>query len=545
MAAGTMGAPRISVIIPAYNEQSRVAATVSAARAIVGVTEIVVVDDGSRDATAQEAARAGARVIRGPHRGKGAALRRGIVAATGDVMLLLDADLGASAVNAAALVEPVLAGRTEMTVGVLPALSAAGGELAGKEHRAGPRGGLGLALGAARACLWLLTGRVFAAPLSGQRCMRTSLARTLPFARGFGAEVAATTDAIALSARIEEVAVELSHAATGRTIAGFVHRGRQLGAILAACLPRLLYPLGPTARPAGWRRLLVAGCGWTALIALGMLLHPWLALAARMAALAVGAVVVSMAIDAAARIVRPNYQGREIPAAGGLGFFFAPWAAAACADPDSVNQEALLVLALAVTIIAAVGLADDLFGRREVKGLAGHLGRLARGKITTGALKAIVGAAVGLAIGWLLDTTYVELALLNALVIALTTNLVNLLDVRPGRAFKGFVLLAVIAVAADRDALYAVVPIGAVALAFQPLDLGGRAMMGDVGANCLGVVAGITLAAVLPLWGRLVLAAALVGVHLYSELRSINDLIARTPALRWLDRLGRAQEDAS
>jgi UDP-N-acetylmuramyl pentapeptide phosphotransferase/UDP-N-acetylglucosamine-1-phosphate transferase len=543
MSPGTTRTPRISVIIPAYNEQSRVAATVSAARAIVGVTEIMVVDDGSRDATAQEAARAGARVIRGAHRGKGAALRRGIAAASGDVMLLLDADLGASAINAAPLIEPVVAGRADLTIGVLPARSAAADDSAQGNERARARGGFGLALGAARVCLWLLTGRVLAAPLSGQRCMRTSLARTLPFTRGFGAEVAATTDAIAAGARVEEVAVDLSHAATGRTIAGFIHRGRQLGAILAACLPRLLYPLGPTARIAGGRRLVVALCGWMVFIALGMLLHPWLALAARIGALAVGAVVVSMAVNAVARIVRPNYQGRAIPAAGGLGFFLAPWAAA-YSRSCSTYQETLLVLALAVTVIAAVGLADDLLGRRDVRGLAGHLGRLARGKITTGALKAIVGAAVGLTIGWLLDTGCVGLALLNALVIALTTNSVNLLDVRPGRAFKGFILLAVIAVAAERDALYAVVPIGAAALAFEPLDFGARAMMGDVGANSLGVVAGIALAAVLPLWGKLVLAAALVGIHLYSEFRAINDLIARTPALRWLDRLGRAEEGA-
>jgi UDP-N-acetylmuramyl pentapeptide phosphotransferase/UDP-N-acetylglucosamine-1-phosphate transferase len=68
--------------------------------------------------------------------------------------------------------------------------------------------------------------------------------------------------------------------------------------------------------------------------------------------------------------------------------------------------------------------------------------------------------------------------------------------------------------------------------------------MGDAGANALGAAAGVALAAVLPLWGRLVLVVALAGIHVYSERRSLSQLIARAPALRWLDRLGRPEEDA-
>lgn len=521
--------PQISVVIPAYNEQDRVGAAATAARAIGGVAEIIVVDDGSRDATAEAAARAGATVLRAPHRGKAAALRRGIAAARGDPVLLLDADLAETAANAAALIEPVAAGRAEMTVAILP--------------RPAGRRGFGVALTAARIALWLLTGRIFAAPLSGQRCLRSSLARSVSWGRGFGAEVAATADAAAVGARIAEVPVNLSHAATGRTLAGFIHRGRQLGAVIGAFLPRALYPIGPTARPTPSRRLILSLCAWAILIAVGAALHPWVMAAAGIAAFAIAAVVISLAINQALGVIRPNYLGRNIPAAGGIGFIIGPWAAA-YARPFSTHQQALLVLALAVTVMAAVGLADDLFGNRKIRGLAGHLVRLARGRITTGALKAITGAVIGLAVGWLLARPDVGLALLNALVIALTTNLVNLLDVRPGRAFKGFILLAAAAVAADANALYAVAPMGVIALAFQPLDLGGRAMMGDVGANSLGIIAGIALAALLPLWGEAVLAAALVGIHLYSERRSLNELIGRVAPLRWLDRLGRAEEDA-
>jgi hypothetical protein len=536
----TSDTPRISVIIPAYNEQGRVGSAVSSALTVAGVTEIIVVDDGSRDATGEEAARAGAAVIGGRHRGKGAALRRGIAAARGDLVLLLDADLGESAAAAGALVDPVRAGTADMAIGVLPT--------------ARGRGGFGLALGAARGFLWLLTGRVFSAPLSGQRCITAILAKALPWARGFGAEVAATTDAAAVGARIVEVPANLTHAATGRTLAGFIHRGRQLGAIVAACAPRILYPVGPTAQPAPRRRLVVAWCGWAILAAVGGLLHPWLFTAVGIAAFAGASVVISLAINHAAGNRRLNYQGREIPAAAGLGFVLGPWGAclaAAFLKASFVDYYFLLMVALAATVMAGVGLVDDLYGNRSVTGFAGHMRSLMRGRITTGAVKAIAGGAVGLGVGTVLAVHWLSPALtdlgeglLNAVVIALTTNLVNLLDVRPGRALKGFVVLAGLAIVADPKAVYLVAPIGAIALAFAPLDFGGRAMMGDVGSNSLGMVAGIALAWAMPMWGKLVLAAALVGIHLYGERRSLSDFIARAPALRWLDALGRADNDA-
>lgn len=536
----------ISIIVPAFNEQARISATIAAARALPGVVQVIVVDDGSRDATADEAESAGAMVIRTPHRGKGAALRRGIIEACGDLILLLDADLQDTAANAAPLVGPVASGRAEIAVAVF--------SLAASETDQAKRpGGFGLALRTARIILWLMTGRTFSAPLSGQRCIQGALARDLPWARGFGAEVGATIDATALGARIVEVPCDLRHAATGRTIHGFIHRGRQLSAILAAGIPRMLYPVGPDARPCPGRRIGVAACAWAALAVIAAVVHPWALIAIGVAAACIIAVLLALAVNDALRLRRPNYLGRDIPAAGGVTFILGPLAAWVALSgwgllPGVGPAPGLIVPALAAVAMAAAGLADDLWGSREVSGVGGHLRALTRGRVTTGAAKAIVGALVGLVVGAMLaihrpvtafDAAH---ALLNALVIALTTNSVNLLDLRPGRAFKGFVLLSALAVAVDTKAWWSVAPIGAIALAFQPLDLGGRAMMGDVGANSLGVMAGIALASSLPWWGTVVLAAALVGIHLYSERHSISDFIARTPPLRWLDRLGQGHE---
>ncbi|UCH33608.1 MAG: glycosyltransferase [Armatimonadota bacterium] len=531
MSTATPAVPPISVVIPAYNEERRVGATVAAARAIPDVAEVIAVDDGSHDRTAEEAVKAGATVIRAPHRGKAAALRRGVARATGGLVILLDADLGESARNAHALAEPVRTGRADMTIAVLPAPR--------------KRGGFGIALRTARACLWLLTGRVFVAPLSGQRCMTAGLARALPWGRGFGAEVAATTDAAALGARIEETPADLSHASTGRTLAGFAHRARQFWAVVATCAPRALYPIGPTAQPAPLRRLVLAVGAWVILVAVALRLHLWLGIGVAAAAAAIGAITVSMAVNQLAGVSRPNYLGHRIAAAGGVGFPMGPIAASGIAAAGGLHQGGIFVLtAIGAAVMAITGLADDVYGSREVSGLRGHIGSLARGRITTGIIKAVAGVTVGLVAGWFLAAGNVPVALLNAAVIALSTNFVNLLDVRPGRAIKGFLLLAAIAVATDRYALWAVGPIGAVALAFAPLDFGGRAMMGDAGANALGVAAGIALAAVMPLWGKLVLAAALVGIHLYSERRSLGEAVERSRALRWLDRLGRPEQYA-
>jgi dolichyl-phosphate beta-glucosyltransferase len=88
----------ISVVIPAYNEQDRLGATLARITAWLGergeTWEVIVVDDGSRDRTCEIAAEAGVRVIALPqNRGKGAAVRAGMLAANGERILFSDADL--------------------------------------------------------------------------------------------------------------------------------------------------------------------------------------------------------------------------------------------------------------------------------------------------------------------------------------------------------------------------------------------------------------------------------------------------------------------
>jgi glycosyltransferase involved in cell wall biosynthesis len=85
---------KISAIVPAYNEAERIGAVLEPLLAAPSVDEIVVVDDGSTDGTAEVAQRYGVKVVRlGENRGKGAAMAAGVREANGDTLLFLDADL--------------------------------------------------------------------------------------------------------------------------------------------------------------------------------------------------------------------------------------------------------------------------------------------------------------------------------------------------------------------------------------------------------------------------------------------------------------------
>lgn len=217
-------------LVPAYNEDARVGATVAALRKLSQVAEVLVVSDGSTDATAARALEAGAHCLDLPRNvGKGDALNAGLAAlmervADGltpepEALLLADADLGDTAARLDALLAPVLAREADVAVADLPPQPGAGG--------------FGVAMGMARWGMERLSGRRLGEPLSGQRALRWSaLPLLIPFAPGFGVEVAMTVDALRAGLRVIEVEVDLRHAATGRNLSGVLHRGRQAGAIV-------------------------------------------------------------------------------------------------------------------------------------------------------------------------------------------------------------------------------------------------------------------------------------------------------------------------
>jgi len=205
---------RTVAIVPCRNSKT-VEATVRSLAATGRLDRIVVVDDGSTDDTAERAQRCGADVVVLPmNRGKGDAVAAGVVAAPdADVFLLVDADLADTAGHTVALLDPVMAGDADLAVAAFPP--------------AGGRGGFGVVK---RASHWLVQRACrydAVEPLSGQRAVRADLMRSMTASARFGLEVGMTIDAVRVGARIVEIPLPLDHDHTGRTLAGFRHRGGQ------------------------------------------------------------------------------------------------------------------------------------------------------------------------------------------------------------------------------------------------------------------------------------------------------------------------------
>jgi UDP-GlcNAc:undecaprenyl-phosphate/decaprenyl-phosphate GlcNAc-1-phosphate transferase len=217
----------------------------------------------------------------------------------------------------------------------------------------------------------------------------------------------------------------------------------------------------------------------------------------------------------------------------------APALAAAGGRQDPTTRTAL-ALALAGAGACGFGVYDDLAGSGKRRGLRGHLGALAHGEVTTGTVKLGGLGATGLASALLLGGAPADVAV-NAGLVAGGANLLNLFDLRPGRAIKVATISAALIAATARTprGLGAVAaPLGA-ALALLPEDLRERAMLGDAGANALGAMLGGAAAAGLPRPARIALLAGIVALTGASEKVSFTKVIERTPPLRWLDMLGR------
>lgn len=219
-----------AAIVAARNEADRVGETVAALRSAFPGAAIWVADDASTDGTAELALAAGAQVVsRGRRHGKGANMTAAAEAALSaepvpGLVLLCDGDLGASAASLAPLVEAVKRDECDLAVAAF-------------SRRVG--GGFGLALGFARRAIRRLCGVETEAPISGQRALRVEALRaTLPFAAGFGMEIGMTVDAVRAGYRLREYELDLEHRATGRTVAGFRHRGAQMRDFVSAYAAR-------------------------------------------------------------------------------------------------------------------------------------------------------------------------------------------------------------------------------------------------------------------------------------------------------------------
>lgn len=256
-----------------------------------------------------------------------------------------------------------------------------------------------------------------------------------------------------------------------------------------------------------------------------------------------------------ARWTRTNHRGEPVSLLEGPAVAAGVLAGSVVGAPSVRGAWALGV---ATSSAAVFGVVDDLAEdtTTRTKGLRGHLGALAHGEVTTGGLKvlgigagALVAAAVatprpsgrtagraGSAASWIGDVVT------SGALIAASANLLNLFDLRPGRALKASaaaaapLVLAGGTAGAGGGAAAAVLGAGAAAL---DQDLDEADMLGDGGANALGAALGTAVVLAAPRTVRLALLTGVVALTVASERVSFTKVIERTPVLRELDAWGR------
>jgi len=249
---------------------------------------------------------------------------------------------------------------------------------------------------------------------------------------------------------------------------------------------------------------------------------------------------------------RKNHRGEPITLLEGPAVVIGAITGALAAD---VSTRDRLALAVAGAGAAAFGSYDDLAGNGASKGFRGHVGALRKGELTTGAMKIAGIGATGLAAALIAGPAaagdadggtpaVVTLAdtLINAGLVAGGANLLNLFDLRPGRAIKVAVLTGALLAPSREGRAASAAPLSA-AIALLPEDLAERSMLGDAGANALGAMLGVA-ATRLPRSARLGALAVVVGLTAASEKVSFTKVIERTGPLHRLDMLGRRPASA-
>ena len=217
-----LSTPPVVAVVAARNEADRIGATLAALAEALPGAELIVADDASDDATAEVARAHGATVVsRERPLGKGGNMTAAVAGvidrardADAPLFLLCDGDLGASAAELTPLLDAVRAGDCDLAIAAF-------------RRRVG--GGFGVALRYAGSAIERLCGYRAVAPISGQRALSPAAMRAcFPFAPGYGMEIGITVDVVRAGLGVRELELDLEHRATGRSLAGFAHRGRQL-----------------------------------------------------------------------------------------------------------------------------------------------------------------------------------------------------------------------------------------------------------------------------------------------------------------------------
>ncbi|MGI6066560.1 MAG: hypothetical protein ACOYI2_08725 [Bacillota bacterium] len=240
---------------------------------------------------------------------------------------------------------------------------------------------------------------------------------------------------------------------------------------------------------------------------------------------------------------RENFRGSRIPSAGGIIFpavlaitygLFTLW--------GEIGPEAYIYLGF-ISLVGLAGLVDDIAGNKERSGFHGHFKDFfLHGQLTTGFWKAGVGGVIAALAASIESISFGDF-IVNVLLVALVTNLFNLLDVRPGRSIKVFIFSSIMIMLflPSYTGSILLIPLLGIVLAYGVYDIRSQAMMGDAGSNVIGMAVGLALVSSGGIGVKLILLAGLVSLNALSEYRSFSEYIEKNKVLYFLDLWGRRE----
>jgi len=237
-----------------------------------------------------------------------------------------------------------------------------------------------------------------------------------------------------------------------------------------------------------------------------------------------------------------NYRGQPVITSMGLSFIFPCLWGIIPFMFAGIEPEHVAFLAV-VTSLALVGFIDDAVGDTAIKGIKGHIGELIRGRISTGVVKLVMSALLGLFI-----TAYYHKRLIAwgiyALLFSLLVNFINLMDLRPGRAIKAFLLVAIaLVILGGFSNVWMLIPVMAALPFYMKGEMEEKYMLGDAGANLLGGIAGLYAVKSITLVTAAIMSVLLLSIHAIAEYCSLSKFIESIPALRFIDQLWRVKAD--
>ncbi|WP_353095870.1 phospho-N-acetylmuramoyl-pentapeptide-transferase [Tissierella praeacuta] len=242
-----------------------------------------------------------------------------------------------------------------------------------------------------------------------------------------------------------------------------------------------------------------------------------------------------------ANVVCENFKSDLIPTSMGIVFIFIQVITLGILEilfgsDDNYN----LLYLLGLVFIGLLGLFDDLTGEKKIKGLKGHIKAFFKGILTTGFIKASLGFFISLVVSSYISNSLRDFVI-NSFLIGLFTNLINLFDLRPGRATKIFMIIALTFIITDYygNNNYILFSFFGVLIPYIFLDLKAKVMMGDVGSNVLGFTLGLYAATSYDFTVRSIILVLLIIVHIMAERVSFSKIIDSNKFLRFLDNIGR------